>query len=73
MHIYLICKADSTYSAINSVVVHVEKSAFGIHLRFIGVSRHMGKIDTTNALSGNPDFSSANDLVSWWTAALANP
>lgn len=54
----------STYSAIKSSDVQVEKSAFGIHLRFIGVSRVIGRIETTKEFSGNPDFSSANDLVS---------
>lgn len=54
-----------TYSAMKSVVVHVEKSAFGIHLRFIGVSIVIGKMETTNELSGKPDLSCANDFVNW--------
>lgn len=61
------------YSAIKSSGVHVEKSAFGIHLRFICVSNVIGRMETTNESSGKPDFSQANDFVKWWTAALANP
>lgn len=44
--------------------VHVEKSAFAIHLRFIGVSKVIGKIDTANDSFGKPEFGSARDLVS---------
>lgn len=61
------------YSVIKSTGVQVEKSALGIHLRFIGVSSVIGKIDTTNEFCGNPDFSSARDFVNWCTAAFANP
>jgi hypothetical protein len=53
-----------TYSATNSSGVQVEKSAFGIHLRFIGVSKVTGRIATARELGGSPLFSAANDFVS---------
>jgi len=62
-----------TYSATNSSGVQVEKSAFGIHFRFIGVSRVTGTIATDSELGGSPLFSAARDLVSWCTAAFAIP
>jgi hypothetical protein len=62
-----------TRPAMNSRLVQVEVSALGIHLRFIGVSRVMGKIARQVALSGRPDLGSPRLLVNWWIAALAMP
>jgi hypothetical protein len=47
-----------------SELTYLEKSALAIHLRFIGVSRVMGRIDTTKESFGRPEFSDANDFVS---------
>lgn len=57
----------------NSSGVQDEKSPLGIHFRFIGVSRVIGSMATTNELSGKPESLPANDFVSWWTAAFAIP
>lgn len=57
-------KLIHTYSAIKESGVHVEKSAFGIHLRFIGVSKVTGRIATTSELSGSPESFPAKDAVS---------
>ena len=69
---HIMDKNDS-YSAMNSRGVHVLLSAFGIHFRFIGVSRVIGKIATTRDPAGSPLSLAANDFVNWWTAALAIP
>ena len=61
------------YSETNSRGVHVEWSAFGIHLRFIGVSKVTGRIATTEVSLGSPPSSEAKDLHRWCTAALAIP
>ena len=58
------CFLNQSYSAIKFNGVQVEKSAFGIHLRFIGVSRVIGKMETTNEFSGKPELGAANDFVS---------
>lgn len=57
----------------NSNGVQVEWSAFGMNLRFIGVSKVIGKMVNTVELLGRPLFSAERDWVNWWTAALANP
>lgn len=62
-----------TYSATNSSVVQVEKSAPDIHLRFMGVSRVTGRMATAVASLGRPELSCPRLLVSWCTAALARP
>lgn len=53
-----------THSAMKVSGVQVEKSALGIHLRFIGVSRVMGRMETTSESAGIPESLPANDLVS---------
>ena len=44
--------------------VHVEKSALGINLRFIGVSKVIGRIATVVELDGRPLFSFPSPFVS---------
>lgn len=51
------------HSAINSRGVQVVKSALGIHFRFMGVSKVIGKIATTRDWLGRPLLGPANDLV----------
>lgn len=55
----------SVNKILNEKSSYVEKSAFGIHLRFIDVSNVTGKMARTVESTGRPDCGAAKLFTSW--------